>query len=102
MASFTKWLLDHKVAVICVLVLLMALSVVGTILTDKESDVLSYLDPESDTSIGKQMLNSSRLSTAPLPTTHTWAGTRKTYPNSRAHSKGRSRTSLSFRAMSFG
>lgn len=57
MASFTKWLLDHKVAVICVLVLLMALSVVGTILTDKESDVLSYLDPESDTSIGKQMLN---------------------------------------------
>ena len=57
MASFTKWLLDHKVAVICVLVLLMALSVVGTILTDKESDVLSYLDPESDTSIGKRMLN---------------------------------------------
>ena len=58
MAKFTKWLLDHKVAVVCVVVLLMALSVVGTIMTDKESDVLSYLDPESDTSIGKQMLSS--------------------------------------------
>ncbi len=57
MAQFTKWLLDHKVAVICVVILLMALSVVGWIFTDKESDVLSYLDDESDTVIGKQYLS---------------------------------------------
>lgn len=57
MAYFTKWLLDHKIAVVCVVILLLALSVVGTLLTDKESDVLSYLDQSSDTAQGKEMLD---------------------------------------------
>ena len=56
MAKFTKWLLEHKVIILCVLVLLMALSVVGWIFTEKESDVLSYLDEDSNTVIGKQYL----------------------------------------------
>ena len=56
MAKFTKWLLEHKVIILCVIVLLMALSVVGWIFTEKESDVLSYLDEDSNTVIGKQYL----------------------------------------------
>lgn len=56
MAKFTRWILDHKVIILCVLVLLLALSVVGSMFVDKESDVLSYLDKESDTIQGKAIL----------------------------------------------
>lgn len=57
MAKFTRWLLKYRYIVLGVLILLLALSVVGSMLVDKESDVLSYLDKDSDTVRGKEILN---------------------------------------------
>ena len=57
MAKFTRWLLKYRYIVLGVLILLLALSVVGSMLVDKESDVLSYLDKDSDTVKGKEILN---------------------------------------------
>lgn len=59
MAKFTRWLLKYRYIVLGVLILLLALSVVGSMLVEKESDVLSYLDKDSDTVKGKEILNSS-------------------------------------------
>ncbi len=57
MARFTRWLLKYRYVVIGVLILLLALSIVGSMLVEKESDVLSYLDKDSDTVKGKEILN---------------------------------------------
>lgn len=57
MARFTRWLLKYRYIVLGVLILLLALSVVGSMLVQKESDVLSYLDKDSDTVKGKEILN---------------------------------------------
>ena len=57
MAKFTRWLLKYRYVVLGVLILLLALSVVGSMLVQKESDVLSYLDKDSDTVKGKEILN---------------------------------------------
>lgn len=57
MAKFTRWLLKYRYIVLGVLILLLALSIVGSLLVQKESDVLSYLDKESDTVKGKEILN---------------------------------------------
>ena len=57
MAKFTRWLLKYRYIVLGVLILLLALSVVGSMLVQKESDVLSYLDKDSDTVKGKEILN---------------------------------------------
>lgn len=56
MAKFTRWILNHKVLILCILILLLALSVVGSMMVNKESDVLSYLDKDSDTIKGKEVL----------------------------------------------
>lgn len=57
MAKFTRWLLKYRYVVLGVLILLLALSVVGSMFVQKESDVLSYLDKDSDTVKGKEILN---------------------------------------------
>ena len=57
MAKFTRWLLKYRYIVLGVLIILLALSVVGSMLVQKESDVLSYLDKDSDTVRGKEILN---------------------------------------------
>lgn len=57
MAKFTRWLLKYRYIVLGVLIILLALSVVGSMLVNKESDVLSYLDKDSDTVKGKEILN---------------------------------------------
>lgn len=57
MAKFTRWILKYRYIVLGVLILLLALSVVGNMLVKKESDVLSYLDKDSDTVKGKEILN---------------------------------------------
>lgn len=57
MAKFTRWLLKYRYIVLGVLIILLALSVVGSMLVEKESDVLSYLDKDSDTVKGKEILN---------------------------------------------
>ncbi len=57
MAKFTRWLLKYRYIVLGVLIILLALSVVGSMLVQKESDVLSYLDKDRDTVKGKEILN---------------------------------------------
>ena len=57
MAKFTRWLLKYRYVVLGVLIILLFLSVFGSILVQKESDVLSYLDKDSDTVKGKEILN---------------------------------------------
>lgn len=57
MAKFTRWLLKYRYIVLGVLIILLALSVIGSTLVNKESDVLSYLDKDSDTVKGKEILN---------------------------------------------
>ena len=47
--NLSKWIVNHKVIIVCVFVLLLALSVVGNMFVKKESDVISYLDDETQT-----------------------------------------------------
>ena len=47
--NLSKWIVNHKVIIVCVFVLLLALSVVGNMFVKKESDVISYLDEDTQT-----------------------------------------------------
>ncbi|MGN0797421.1 MAG: RND family transporter [Christensenellales bacterium] len=58
MTKLATWIMNHKIVIICVVVLLLALSVVGMLMVDKEGDVLSYLDKSTDTIIAKKLLES--------------------------------------------
>lgn len=48
--------MNHKVLILCVFVLLVALSIVGTMFVHKQGDVIAYLKDDTDTMIGKKVL----------------------------------------------
>lgn len=58
MTKLATWIMNHKIVIICVVVLLLALSVVGMLMVEKEGDVISYLDKDTETIIAKKLLES--------------------------------------------
>lgn len=58
MTKLATWIMNHKIIIICVVVLLLALSVVGMLMVEKEGDVISYLDKDTETIIAKKLLES--------------------------------------------
>lgn len=58
MTKLATWITNHKIVIICVVVLLLALSVVGMLMVEKEGDVISYLDKDTETIIAKKLLES--------------------------------------------
>lgn len=55
-AAFAGRLLDKKIVVLCVVAVLLLLSCVGVFLVKKNGDVTSYLDDDTNTMIGKKVL----------------------------------------------
>lgn len=58
MTKLATWIMNHKIVIVCVVVLLLALSVVGMLMVEKEGDVISYLDKDTETIIAKKLLES--------------------------------------------
>ena len=58
MTKLATWIMNHKIVIICVVVSLLALSVVGMLMVEKEGDVISYLDKDTETIIAKKLLES--------------------------------------------
>lgn len=58
MTKLATWIMNHKIIIICVVALLLALSVVGMLMVEKEGDVISYLDKDTETIIAKKLLES--------------------------------------------
>ncbi|MDE5755506.1 MAG: hypothetical protein K2I23_00215, partial [Clostridia bacterium] len=56
MQKLSKWIMNHKLAIVITFVVLMVLSVVGFIFVQKESDLIAYLDKDSDTIVSKKIL----------------------------------------------
>ena len=56
MQKLSKWIMNHKVAIVVTFVVLMVLSVVGLLFVQKESDLIAYLDKDSDTIVSKKIL----------------------------------------------
>ncbi len=56
MQKLSKWIMNHRKVIIITFVVLMVLSVVGLIFVQKESDLITYLDKNSDTIISKSIL----------------------------------------------
>ena len=52
LTKFSRWIVNHKIVVISIFVVLMALAVVGNMFVKKESDVISYLDNDTVTKQG--------------------------------------------------
>ena len=52
LASFSHWVMTHKTIIISIFAVLMILAVVGNFFVHKQSDVISYLDNETDTKQG--------------------------------------------------
>ena len=56
MKKFSTWIMNHTKIIICIFVLLVALSFVGMNFVQKEGDVIAYLDKDTETIIAKDML----------------------------------------------
>ena len=56
MNKFFAWILKHKLIVISAFVVIIALSVVGFMFVEKNSDIVSYLPKDSDTNISKDKI----------------------------------------------
>ncbi|MCX4362944.1 MAG: MMPL family transporter [Clostridia bacterium] len=56
MQKLANWIMRHKTIIIITFVVLMILSVVGVLFVDKESDLIAYLDKDSDTIVSKKIL----------------------------------------------
>ncbi|MDE6471927.1 MAG: MMPL family transporter [Clostridia bacterium] len=56
MQKLSKWIMNHRKAIIITFVVLIVLSVVGFIFVEKESDLITYLDKNSDTILSKSIL----------------------------------------------
>ena len=57
MQKLANWIMRHKTIIIITFVVLMILSVVGVLFVDKESDLIAYLDKDSDTIVSKKILS---------------------------------------------
>ena len=56
MQKLANLIMRHKTIIIITFVVLMILSVVGVLFVDKESDLIAYLDKDSDTIVSKKIL----------------------------------------------
>ncbi len=56
MQRLAEWIVSHRKHIIAVTAILIALSIVGTLFVKKNGDVISYLDPDTETMIAKQLL----------------------------------------------
>ncbi|MDE6211307.1 MAG: MMPL family transporter [Clostridia bacterium] len=56
MHKLSKWIMNHKLALVITFSVLIVLSVVGVFFVQKESDLIAYLDKDSDTIVSKKIL----------------------------------------------
>ncbi|MDE6275330.1 MAG: MMPL family transporter [Clostridia bacterium] len=56
MQKLANWIMSHKLALVITFVVLIVISVVGLIFVQKESDLIAYLDKDSDTIVSKKIL----------------------------------------------
>ncbi|MDE6361606.1 MAG: MMPL family transporter, partial [Clostridia bacterium] len=56
MHKLSNWIMNHKVALVIIFSVLIVLSVVGVFFVQKESDLIVYLDKDSDTIVSKKIL----------------------------------------------
>ena len=56
MQKLSQWIMSHRKALIIIFVVAIVLSIVGTLFVQKESDVISYLDKNTDTIVSKKIL----------------------------------------------
>lgn len=56
MQKLAQWIMSHRKTLIIIFVVAIVLSIVGTIFVQKESDLISYLDKDTDTIMSKQIL----------------------------------------------
>lgn len=56
MQKLSQWIMSHRKTLIIIFVVAIVLSIVGTLFVQKESDLISYLDKDTDTIVSKQIL----------------------------------------------
>ena len=56
MQKLSQWIMSHRKTLIIIFVVAIVLSIVGTLFVQKESDVISYLDKDTDTIVSKKIL----------------------------------------------
>ncbi|MDE6473776.1 MAG: MMPL family transporter [Clostridia bacterium] len=56
MHKLSNWIMNHKLALVITFTVLIVLSVVGVFFVQKESDLIVYLDKDSDTIVSKKIL----------------------------------------------
>ncbi|MEG1608606.1 MAG: MMPL family transporter, partial [Clostridia bacterium] len=56
MEKLSKWIIAHQKLLLCIIILLIALSVIGSVFVKKNGDVISYLDKDTDAILGKTLL----------------------------------------------
>ena len=56
MLKLSKWIMSHKIFLIVVFAVLLVGAIVGNLFVEKESDLISYLDKNSDTIVSKKIL----------------------------------------------
>lgn len=56
MEKLAIWIVTHKKQLICIIILLIALSIIGAFFVKKNGDVISYLDKDSEPILGKTLL----------------------------------------------
>lgn len=58
MQKLANWIMNHRKIIVIVFVAFIALSVVGLLFVEKESDLIAYLNKDSDTIVSKKILES--------------------------------------------
>ncbi|MDE5991284.1 MAG: MMPL family transporter [Clostridia bacterium] len=56
MQKLSQWIMSHRKTLIIIFVVAIVLSIVGTLFVQKESDLISYLDKDTDTIVSKKIL----------------------------------------------
>ena len=56
MHKLSNWIMNHKLALVITFTVLIVLSVIGVFFVQKESDLIVYLDKDSDTIVSKKIL----------------------------------------------
>ncbi|MBD5100006.1 MAG: MMPL family transporter [Clostridiales bacterium] len=56
MQKLSQWIMSHRKTLIIIFVVAIVLSIVGAIFVQKESDLISYLDKDTDTIVSKNIL----------------------------------------------
>lgn len=56
MIKLSKWIMSHKIALVVIFIVLLILAIVGNFFVNKESDLIAYLAPDTDTIVAKSIL----------------------------------------------